>query len=123
MPVPVVVPAEASTAHLLATARVAGPALECAQSGGFVLFDHPDSSDTKGGRFKKLQQTPGPLRCFLLSIGSRELPSVPPVVLARHLPATGAGEPPGCLPRSGKQRKQVQIRHLFVVFIIFDLTF
>lgn len=51
---------------------VVDPALECAQSDGFVSFDHPDSSDTKGGQFKKLQPIPGPLRCFLLGVGSSE---------------------------------------------------
>lgn len=33
------------------------------------------------------------------------------------------GWPSGCLLGPGKQRKQVQICHLFVVFIIFDLAF
>lgn len=44
-----VVPAESDAECLLARASVCCPALECAQSGGFVLFGHPDSSDTKGG--------------------------------------------------------------------------
>ena len=49
-----------------------GPVLECAPSGVFVSFGHPDSSKTKGGPFERLPLIPGTPRCCLLDTGTRE---------------------------------------------------
>lgn len=90
-----------------------------AQSWGTMSGD-PGSGETEGtdarsrSRFQALQDP------SLLSI-DRHVMS--PQCCLWWRPTTRAGVAPGCCLRSGQERKQVQVCHLFIVFMILDLAF